>query len=212
MASGDAAAALRRALHGLLEPAGPHPDERPGLPQAARLTPAAVLVPAVVENGRLQLLFTVRTAHLKSHPGQISFPGGHVERCDADVAHTAVREAEEELGIDRGDVATLGCLRPCITGTGYRVIPVVGLLRPGLRYAPDDYEVAEVFHAPLSHLLAAENRREETLELRGKPVTFPVIDYGSRRIWGATARMVVDLAELLHVNDRVGPLTPFLAP
>lgn len=203
-------AALKSALSGLLAPSGPHPDTLPGPPGGERYTPAAVLVPLVAGEGALELVLTVRTAHLKSHPGQISFPGGHVEPGDGDVDHTARREAEEELGIAAAAVQTLGCLPACVTGTGYRIVPVVGVLDAGTRYRPDDFEVADVFHAPLGYVLAPGNRREETRELRGRLVSYPVIEFEGRRIWGATARVIVSLAACLEQAGRLGGLARFL--
>jgi 8-oxo-dGTP pyrophosphatase MutT (NUDIX family) len=152
----------------------------------------------------------VRAAHLKVHPGQISFPGGHVEPHDNDVAATAVRETAEELGIPADAVEVLGSLAPNITVTGYRVVPVLGLLGPGLTYAPDELEVAEVFDVPLGHLFAPGNRRRESRQLDGREFRYDVIDYGQRRIWGATANIVVSLNDALSRRAQFEQLTPFL--
>lgn len=210
MRAGGAEAAVRRALDGRLAPGGPHPDSAPPVAGAPRYTPAAVLVPLVAPLDTLELVLTVRTAHLKSHPGQIAFPGGHVEPHDGDVETTARREAREELGIPATAIDTLGCLPACVTGTGYRIVPVVALLRSGVRYVPEEFEVAAVFHAPLGYLMAPANRREETRELRGRAVTYPVIEYDGHRIWGATARVIVSLADALKAPAAQALLAPFL--
>lgn len=157
------------------------------------VTPAAVLVPIVAHPGELTVLFTQRTAHLRSHSGQISFPGGRAEPGDATVEFTALREAEEEIGLRAERVEIVARLPDYFTRTGYRVTPVVGLLAPPLALAPDPREVEEVFEVPLAFLLDPRNHRRETRELQGRTVGFYVMQYEERRIWGATAGMLVNL-------------------
>ena len=161
--------------------------------EAAALVPAAVLVPIVAHPDGLTVLFTQRTRHLKSHSGQVSFPGGRTEPGDPSPEFTALREAEEEIGLPRSKVEVLARLSDYFVRTGFRVTPVVGLVTPPLALAPDSREVEEVFEVPLAFLLDPQNHRRETRELRGQTVGFYVMSYGQRTIWGATAGMLVNL-------------------
>ena len=205
----DAHRAFSIVASACLAPITAHPDTHPER-DAERYRAAAVLLPIVAGRRSLDLLFTVRAQHLKVHPGQISFPGGHVEREDADVAATAVRETHEEVGIAPATVRILGCLPPCTTGSGYRVVPVVGLIPSGLVYRIDPYEVEAAFHVPLAHLLAPENRRRERKHNNGRLRSYHVIDYGRRHIWGATASMVINLAAALERSTEFETLRPFV--
>jgi 8-oxo-dGTP pyrophosphatase MutT (NUDIX family) len=161
--------------------------------ETATLIPAAVLVPVVDRAGGLTVLFTQRTEQLKSHSGQISFPGGRTEPGDASPESTALREAQEEIGLASERVEVLARLADYLVRTGFRVTPVVGLLTPPFELAPDRREVADVFEVPLAFLLDPCNHRRETRVLNGREVGFYVMDYGARRIWGATAGMLVNL-------------------
>ena len=133
-------------------------------------TPAAVLIPVIAHPGELTVLFTQRTAHLKSHAGQVSFPGGRAEPGDATPEVTALRESREEIGLAPERVEILARLPDYITRTGYRVTPVVGLLEPPLELMPDPREVEEVFEVPLAFLLDPRNHRRQTRELDRKSV------------------------------------------
>jgi len=159
-------------------------------------TAAAVLIP-VISRGELTVLFTQRTTHLKSHAGQVSFPGGRVEPGDASAEFTALREAEEEIGLPASRVEVLGRLPDYRTRTGFRVTPVVGAVTPPLELAPDPREVAEVFEVPLAFLLDPGNRQRRTREFQGMQVGYYVFEYGGRSIWGATAGMLVNLYRML---------------
>jgi 8-oxo-dGTP pyrophosphatase MutT (NUDIX family) len=165
--------------------------------QEAAATAAAVLVPIVTHAAQLTVLFTQRTSQLRSHSGQVSFPGGRAEPDDTSPEFTALREAEEEIGLPAGRVEIVARLPDYLTRTGFRVTPVVGLLTPPLELAPDSREVEEVFEVPLAFLLDARNHRRETRELRGEMVGYYVMQYGERRIWGATAGMLVNLYRML---------------
>ncbi len=165
--------------------------------QAAATTAASVLVPIVTHPAELTVLFTQRTSQLRSHSGQVSFPGGRAEPEDPSPEFTALREAEEEIGLQAGRVEIVARLPDYLTRTGFRVTPVVGLLTPPLELAPDRREVEEVFEVPLAFLLDARNHRRETRELRGESVGYYVIQYAERRIWGATAGMLVNLYRML---------------
>lgn len=161
-------------------------------------TPAAVLIPVIAHPQELTVLFTQRTAELKSHSGQVSFPGGRAERDDASAEATALRETAEEIGLAATRVEILGRLPDYRTRTGYRVTPVIGLVAPPLELAPDPREVAEVFEVPLAFLLDPRNRQRRTREFQGQPVGYFVFEYGKRTIWGATAGMLVNLTRMLE--------------
>lgn len=156
-------------------------------------TVAAVLVPIVAHSGGLTVVFTQRTSHLKAHSGQVSFPGGRAEPHDLTPESTALRETEEEIGLPTSRVEVLARLPDYHTRTGFRVTPVVGLVLPPLDLRPDPREVQEVFEVPLGFLLDPGNYRRETRELQGNRVSYYVIQFGERRIWGATAGMLVNL-------------------
>jgi 8-oxo-dGTP pyrophosphatase MutT (NUDIX family) len=164
----------------------------------AGTTAAAVLIPVVAHPGELTVLFTQRTQHLKSHSGQVSFPGGRVEPGDASVEFTALREAKEEIGLATDRVEILGRLPDYHTRTGFRVAPVIGLVAPPLALAPDPREVETVFEVPLAFLLDERNRKRRTREFQGLSVGFYVYEYQGRVIWGATAGMLVNLHRMLQ--------------
>lgn len=154
--------------------------------------PAAVLVP-VVMRPVLTVLLTQRTDTLSSHAGQISFPGGRMDPEDRSAVETAMREAEEEIGLARHFVETVGFLDGYRTGTGYHVTPVVALVDPGfaLTLAPD--EVAEAFEVPLTFLMEPLNHQRHSREWRGRTRSFWAMPYEDRYIWGATAGMLKNL-------------------
>jgi 8-oxo-dGTP pyrophosphatase MutT (NUDIX family) len=165
-------------------------DEEAG--REGAITPASVLVPVVAHPGGLTVLFTQRTSQLRSHSGQISFPGGRAEPEDPSPEFTALREAGEEIGLKAGQVEVLGRLPEYLTRTGYRVTPVVGLLTPPLELTPDPREVQEVFEVPLAFLLDPRNHQRRTREVQGRSVSFYAIPYGERDIWGVTAGILVN--------------------
>jgi len=162
----------------------------------AASTAAAVLIP-VVARAQLTVLFTQRTTHLRSHSGQVAFPGGRAEPGDASAEFTALREAEEEIGLRREGVEVLARLPDYRTRTGYVVTPVIGLLTPPLALQPDPREVAEIFEVPLGFLLDERNRQRRTREFQGQTVGYYVFEHQSRVIWGATAGMLVNLNRML---------------
>ena len=160
---------------------------------AAAVTAAAVLIPIVERPAGLTVIFTQRTSHLKAHSGQVSFPGGRAEPSDPTPEFTALREAQEEIGLPMERVEVLARLPEYLTRTGFRVTPVVGLLTPPFELVPDPREVEEVFEVPLAYLLDPANHRRETRELQGRTVGYYVVRYESRTIWGATAGMLMNL-------------------
>jgi 8-oxo-dGTP pyrophosphatase MutT (NUDIX family) len=162
-----------------------------------QLTPAAVLVPVVVRPSGPTILLTQRTAHLRDHAGQVSFPGGRCEESDASAEATALREAEEEVGLDPGQVEILGRLPEYRTGTGFVITPVVGFVTPPLNLKLDDFEVAEVFEPPLAFLLDRANHQRQTMEIRGERHEFWAMPWQGYFIWGATAGMLVTLQRFM---------------
>ncbi len=180
-------------------PRGDH-DLNPGFVPPASPTQAAVLVPLIDRPEGLQVLLTLRTAHLADHAGQISFPGGRAEPEDADAVATALRETHEEVGLPGDHVRVLGRLDNYITSTGYEVAPVVGLIRPPFPVVPDPHEVAEVFEVPLAFLVNVANHERRSREWQGRTRYFYVLPYQYRYIWGATAGMLVNLALLLQAE------------
>ena len=166
-----------------------------GDPQAAK--PAAVLV-AITERAEPGVLLTVRREHLRTHAGQVAFPGGRIDPEDADAAAAALREAEEEIGLPSSTAAIWGEADPYRTITGYRVTPVLASVPPDLPLSPHEAEVADWFEAPLAFLLDPANQRAVEMEYRGRMRTYYQIDWEGRRIWGATAAMLVNLSRRLE--------------
>ncbi|MBU6444459.1 MAG: CoA pyrophosphatase [Alphaproteobacteria bacterium] len=170
------------------------PEHRPDGPR--KLKPAAVLMP-IVRRDEPTVLFTKRTAHLARHAGQVSFPGGRVHENDASLVETALRETREETGIAADYVSIAGFLDSYETGTGFAIVPVVGLLREGFTLHPDPGEVEEVFEVPLAFLLDPANHRLEAAEWKGRKRRYHAFTYGRHYIWGATAAILVGFAERL---------------
>lgn len=185
-------------------------EERPWTPEinveqqirqvAGTPRPAAVLMPIVLRAQGPTLLFTQRTADLKDHAGQISFPGGRTELSDVSPVDTALRETEEEIGLARRHVEVIGSLPEYFTGTGYRVTPVAGLIRPPFDVVPDPREVAEIFEVPLAFLMDGMNHQRRTIELPNDlgRRTFYTMPYERFFIWGATAGMLRNLFHFLR--------------
>ncbi len=162
------------------------------------LTPAAVLVPLVPRDDGLHVLLTRRTDHLHHHPGQISFPGGRVEDTDVSAVMTALRETEEEIGLDPDRVELLGELPDYCTGTGFRVSPVVGLVHPPFALELDTFEVAEAFEVPLAFLMDPDNHQRHRMEYQGRMREYWAMPWGDYFIWGATAGILVSLYRFLR--------------
>jgi 8-oxo-dGTP pyrophosphatase MutT (NUDIX family) len=159
---------------------------------------AAVLVPLIERADGWSVVMTLRAADLADHAGQISLPGGRIDPGDADAPAAALREAEEEIGLPPDHVELAGRLDTWLTGTGFEVTPVVGLVRPPPPYRPDPVEVAEVFEVPLAFILDKRNHQWRSRELAGRQRFFWAIPYLHRNIWGATAGMLVNLADALN--------------
>lgn len=162
------------------------------------ITPAAVLV-AVVDRPQPTVILTVRPDTMRKHPGQISFPGGRIDPGDADAVAAALREAEEEIGLPRAAVQLIGIADRYRTITGFEVTPVVGIVPPGLELQPHPGEVAALFEAPLHYLLDPAHQQVRSVEWRGRERHYYEIEWEGRRIWGATAAMIVNLGRRLDL-------------
>jgi 8-oxo-dGTP pyrophosphatase MutT (NUDIX family) len=185
------AAAIRQAIR------GDH-DLNPGwTPPSTALRPAAVLVPLIDRPEEMSVLLTQRTPHLSAHAGQIAFPGGRIEPEDADAVAAALRESEEEIGLPRDRVTVIGRLDTYVTGTGFEITPVVGIVAVPFPLAIDPVEVAEAFEVPLAFILDPSNRRQMTRMQGERLRTFFAFPFEDHYIWGATAGILVNLAEVL---------------
>ncbi|MDP3258845.1 CoA pyrophosphatase [Bosea sp. (in: a-proteobacteria)] len=183
----------------IARPRGDH-DHQPqpiAPPDETAAVPAAVLIGVVPRPEGPTVILTQRAATLRSHSSQVAFPGGRVDAVDGSPVVTALREAEEEIGLPRERVRTLGFLDAYLTGTGYRIVPVVGLLEPPFTLTLNAHEVDEVFETPLSFLLDPANHRREGREWQGLYRTYYAMPFGDRYIWGATAGMIRNLYERL---------------
>jgi 8-oxo-dGTP pyrophosphatase MutT (NUDIX family) len=164
--------------------------------------PAAVLVPIVDRGDALTVLLTERASDLRHHAGQISFPGGRIEAGDGGAVDAALREADEEIGLPRTHVEVVGLLPDHLIVTGFRVTPVVSIVRPGYSLALDRSEVADVFEVPLPFFLDPANHVRRRRRFEQHEVELTDMPYGSRNIWGATASMLMTLYRVLRGEDR----------
>jgi 8-oxo-dGTP pyrophosphatase MutT (NUDIX family) len=162
------------------------------------ITPAAVLV-AVVDRAQPTVILTLRPETMRKHPGQISFPGGRIDPDDSGPVAAALREAQEEIGLPPEAVEVIGIADRYRTVTGFDVTPVVGIVPAGLDLAPHPGEVAAVFEAPLHYLLDPAHQKVRSGEWRGRTRHYYEIEFEGRRIWGATAAMIVNLSRRLEL-------------
>ncbi|MCJ8142048.1 CoA pyrophosphatase [Ancylobacter sp. A5.8] len=190
MSTPDIAGDPRRGDHELTPEFRPLVDQRP-------VRAAAVLIP-VITRPEPTVLLTLRSAHLPSHPGQIAFPGGKIDPTDAGPLDAALREAEEEVGLERARVRPLGYLDSYLSRTGYRIVPVVAAVEPdfGLRLNPG--EVDEAFEVPLDFLMSPANHQRHSREAEGLIRTFHAMAYEKRFIWGITAGILRTLYERMY--------------
>jgi 8-oxo-dGTP pyrophosphatase MutT (NUDIX family) len=162
------------------------------------LREAAVLILLVKKpDGSLSVIFTERTTTLTAHAGQISFPGGGVDKTDKNEIETALREASEEIGLDVKNARVLGQLEDYVTRTGYRVRPVVAVLETQQEWQPQASEVAKIFEVPLAHILSPKGLHEESLTFEGGERRFFACDFDGQHIWGATAGMLKSFANAI---------------
>ncbi len=169
---------------------------RPGQIVNPDARPAAVLVPIIAREPEVTVLLTQRAASLRQHSGQIAFPGGKLDPGESEV-EAALREANEEVGLDPAGIATIGLLDPYFTGTGFRITPVVAMVRPQPALVLNAGEVEDAFEVPLSFLLDAANHQIHSREVRGAQRSFYAMPFGDRYIWGATAGIIRRLYERL---------------
>lgn len=191
----DLVESLRTALHRRGESSSDfdlNPDVK--LPAGRKLRPAGVLVPIAVADGAPRVILTKRSSALKHHPGQIAFPGGKQDESDSSVTDAALREAWEEIGLPRELPQVIGHLPDHETVTGFQVTPVVALLDQNFLHRPEPGEVDEIFSVPLQHLLNVDSYRIETRRWRGVKRYYFTVPFGPYYIWGATARMLRELA------------------
>jgi len=161
------------------------------------IRPAAVLVP-IVEHPEPTVLLTQRAQHLPDHPGQISFPGGKIEKADAHPLDSALREAEEEIGLDRGHVEPLGYLDLYMTTLGYRIVPVIARVKPGFALKLNVSEVDATFEVPLDFLMDQNNVQRHSREWQGMTRHYFAITFGDRYIWGVTAGILRNLYDRIY--------------
>lgn len=186
----------------------PHPDRDVNeliRGQEDSLRRASVLIPVTRHSAgrRSQVVLTVRSENLRNHAGQISFPGGSSEPGDLDTAATALRETEEEIGVNPAEVEVLGILGDMALPTGFLITPVVGLIEPGLEFTPCPEEVADVFQIPLSLILDPRAYRASTWEYQARNCRVLELYYEDYRIWGATAAMLFHLASEVSTVGRL---------
>ncbi len=160
---------------------------------------AAVLVP-VVDDGDdgAKVILTQRTTRLRKHSGQIAFPGGGIDDTDISPEEAALREAQEEIGLDPAYVETVGRLPQYLSATGFRIFPVLSVVRRGFTITPNPHEVESVFEVPLSFLMNPENHQRDSRDWRGILRHYYVMPYGERYIWGITAGIIRTLYERLY--------------
>ena len=166
-----------------------------------KLKSAAVLIPIVSHQGQLEVLLTKRASHLTHHPGQISFPGGKVELFDVDITATALRETQEEIGLQSACINVLGQLKPYQTISGYEITPIVAIVSNSSSYQIDENEVSEVFQVPLSHFLQRQHHVQVPVFHRGEHHNVYFMPYQQYNIWGATAAILHDLSVLLNQDN-----------
>ena len=176
-------------------PRTPHPDDHHLVELApdARVMLAAVLVPIVRRDSGATVLLTQRTDHLNDHPSQISFPGGRVEERDENRVETALREAEEEIGLTRSRIEVVGALPDYEMPSGFRISPVVGWIEPPFELKLDPFEVASAFEVPLAFVLDPSNHQRRSFHFGGRHRHYLAMPYEGRYIWGATAGMLYSL-------------------
>ena len=160
-----------------------------------RLKDAAVLVGLVDHGAETRVILTQRTEHLSAHAGQVAFPGGKIDAEDGTAIVTALREAQEEIGLDPAHVDPVGCLPPYASGSGYRIVPVIARVRAGIAYEPNPHEVADVFEVPLAFLMDGANHRVGSKVWNGRTGWFYEMPWGERYIWGVTAGIIRQIWE-----------------
>jgi 8-oxo-dGTP pyrophosphatase MutT (NUDIX family) len=170
-------------------------------PTQEKYRAASVLVPIVNRTPDVTILLTQRTEDMPSHAGQVAFPGGRRQDNDIDAVATALRETEEEVGLDRKFIEVIGAFDRYRTGTSYEITPIVGIVTPGFTVRADPREVADIFEVPLAHFLDEKNHRIDSRMAQGRERRFYAMPYEGRYIWGATAGMLKNLQFILTTGD-----------
>ena len=168
--------------------------------------PAAVLIPVVRRAAGATILFTQRTDNLSSHPGQVAFPGGKIDADDASAEAAALRETEEEIGLSPGDVEVIGRAPDYLTGSGYHIAPVLGLIAPDTDFSLNEHEVSDVFEVPLAFLMDPDNHVIGSRIWQGVRRIYYEMPFQDRYIWGVTAGMVRILYERLYADQGGDPI------
>ena len=184
-----------------------HPDNSINKLMSLRsraLRKASVLIPITRHKPgkNSEIVLTVRSENLNSHPGQISLPGGSEEAIDSDVVATALRESEEEIGLAQGDVEVIGRLGDMALPSGFQITPIVGLIEPDLEYVPCPIEVAEIFHAPLSLLINPDSYKSTSMAYDNQSRKILELQFERFRIWGATAAILYHLAQMIENSKK----------
>jgi 8-oxo-dGTP pyrophosphatase MutT (NUDIX family) len=172
---------------------------KPDSATLASARPAAVLAPIIARPEGLSVLLTLRASHLRAHSGQIAFPGGKLDPGETPL-EAALREAHEEVGLEPQFIEPIGWLDAYLTGTGFRIAPLVALVDPGFTLSVNTLEVDEAFETPLAFLMDAANHRLDVREWQGRTRTFYAMPYEGRYIWGATAGILRNMYEKLFAS------------
>jgi 8-oxo-dGTP pyrophosphatase MutT (NUDIX family) len=188
---------------------GPHEDFdygdhrfNPGHPRVTgprQLRDAAVLIPVVDHRPEASVILTKRAEKLTSHSGQVAFPGGRIDPTDASPEDAALREAEEEIGLDAGHVEIIGRMPDYVSGSGYRIAPVLSIVRPGFTLSINEHEVDAAFEVPLRFLMDPANHAQSSREFNKRVWVYYDMPYGGQRIWGVTAGIIRTLYERLYL-------------
>lgn len=165
--------------------------------QVRPIRPAAVLVP-IVDHPEPTILLTQRAQHLPDHAGQVSFPGGKIDKSDATPLESALREAEEEIGLDRAHVEPFGYLDLYMTTLGYRIVPLIARVKPGFRLTLNTSEVDNVFEVPLAYVMDTANMQRHSRDWQGMTRHYYAIAFGERYIWGVTAGILRNLYDRIY--------------
>lgn len=160
---------------------------------------AAVLFPLIEKNNELKVILTTRSKDLPSHPGQVCFPGGKLEKTDKNIIECAKRESFEEVGIKSDQINLLGQLDDCITGTNFKVTPVIGLIDSNYIPVLQENEVADIFEVPLDYFIEKNNQKIEYANYKNKSYSYYQYNWKNKKIWGSTARIIVNFCEIMNL-------------
>ena len=160
---------------------------------------AAVLFPLIEKNNELKVILTTRSKDLPSHPGQVCFPGGKLEKTDKNIIECAKRESFEEVGIKSNQINLLGQLDDCITGTNFKVTPVIGLIDSNYIPVLQEKEVADIFEVPLDYFIEKNNQKIEYANYKDKSYSYYQYNWKNKKIWGSTARIIVNFCEIMNL-------------